>query len=120
MGTMSYDAIIVSGDNDIRQHVTEAHAKAVEIASQVESHGLWDEDFAQLISPVVMGLTNGEAAFFIAPDGSKEWWATSDAGDAMRQAIVEALRVMDVTVVQVQRGELGNQFSVDGRWGNDD
>jgi hypothetical protein len=44
------------------------------------------------ITSVVPSRANGYTSFMVVPDGSKEWWPTSDAGDAKRIAYVEWLR----------------------------
>lgn len=84
MGYIRHNAIVVTGhiwnhledgeETDIRC----AHAKAEEI-------GL-------LVSPIVEGATNATGSFFVAPDGSKEGWETSDEFDAMRDGFVQWLR----------------------------
>lgn len=38
----------------------------------------------KLISNIVPGLANAQDSFFIAPDGSKEGWDTSDIGNDAR------------------------------------
>lgn len=44
------------------------------------------------VSELVEGQTNGVASFMIAPDGSKEGWEDSAAGDVRREAIKNWLR----------------------------
>jgi hypothetical protein len=51
-----------------------------------------DEADLALTSSIVDGPSNGFQSFFIAPDGSKEGWPESDAGDRFRDAAVEVLR----------------------------
>jgi hypothetical protein len=38
------------------------------------------------VSQIVTSYTNGYVSFLIAPDGSKEGWGASDAGDGARAA----------------------------------
>lgn len=45
-----------------------------------------------LVSPIVKGRVNTEESFFIAPDGSKEGWDTSNEGDEQRAAFIAWLR----------------------------
>ena len=72
MGYMRHHAIVVtSWDSDILE---EAHAKAREIFPYV--------------SPISPPATNGYAAFFIPPDGSKEGWPASDDGDDRRNKFI--------------------------------
>ncbi len=47
-------------------------------------------DSAQ-VSPIVQSQMNGWWTFFVAPDGSKEGWDESDAGDAKRESFIEWL-----------------------------
>jgi hypothetical protein len=76
MGYMRHHCIVVTGDND--KKLEEAHKKASEIFLAV--------------TPIISSQINGYANFFVPPDGSKEWWADSDAGDIRRQSFVEYLR----------------------------
>lgn len=111
MGTMSHDALLVTGSTE---HVIEAHAAALEAAREVTAMPGFDTDWTQVISPVVLGVMNGYATFMVAPDGSKEWWGHSDKGDEMRKRIVDA--VERVTVVKVRWGELGDEIEVESKW----
>lgn len=49
----------------------------------------------QLVSEVVGPGLNGTSSFLVAPDGSKEGWTDSDAGDAARDEFVAWLRRRD-------------------------
>lgn len=62
MGYIKHHTIIVTDWND---DIKITHQKAVEI-------------FGQLVSPIIPGLVNNQASFFVAPDGSKEGWLDSD------------------------------------------
>lgn len=42
-----------------------------------------------LVSEIVHGITNSQATFFIAPDGSKEGWADSNKADEARQEFMD-------------------------------
>jgi hypothetical protein len=44
------------------------------------------------VSPLVPVQVNSGASFFVAPDGSKEDWDTSDEGDCGREAVLAYLR----------------------------
>jgi hypothetical protein len=75
MGYMRHHAIIVtSWDND---RIVVAHVVATELGLSVTS--LTDE------------VTNGYRSFLVGPDGSKEGWDASNAGDAQRALFVEWL-----------------------------
>lgn len=91
MGHMRAHALVVSSwDPDA---ISEAHLKAIEILGR---HSTWPHgDLSQLVSNVVAAVMNGGGSFstfFVAPDGSKEWWPTSDAADAARAELIGWLR----------------------------
>ncbi len=68
MGYMRHHAIVVT--SSAPKLLKAAHVKAVELGMSVTG-----------ITPEV---TNGYSSFLVAPDGSKEGWAESDAGDVRR------------------------------------
>lgn len=96
MGYERQHAILVSASYDVRlkdvpdPNVTPdvdgmpwaeyARFKAVEIFGEDQ------------VSPVLAGVMNGVASFFVAPDGSKEGWPQSDEGDQKRARFVEWMR----------------------------
>lgn len=66
----------------------EAHAKAVELGArdpEVVGSRLWQ------VSELTPESTNGYQSFFVAPDGSKEGWDTSDRGDRSRAILTDWL-----------------------------
>ncbi|HEV8716163.1 MAG TPA: hypothetical protein VGX03_25475 [Candidatus Binatia bacterium] len=69
MGYMQHHAIIVT--SCINEKFSAAYKKAKEL-------------FPKVSDPVPSG-TNGYYSFFIPPDGSKEGWEASDAGDERRR-----------------------------------
>jgi hypothetical protein len=73
MGYIRHHAIVVTSWK--KELLEEAHAKAVELGMSV--------------SDVTAEVTNGYRSFFVAPDGSKEGWGTSDRGDENRTALIE-------------------------------
>lgn len=73
MGYLRHKALIVNGWD----------AKAVELAHDAVAAIYEKGGMRQLVSPVVSHVTNGGASFFVAPDGSKEGWDTSDRGDEL-------------------------------------
>ena len=75
MGYIAHRALIVTGDH---KQVEEAHAKAVELCSD-------------LVSNIVRGRVNGDSSFMVAPDCSKEGWTDSERGDKERAAMIEWL-----------------------------
>ena len=77
MGYMVHHAIIVTG-SDYKDAVTKAHA----IAEGV---------FGESVTPIVASI-NGYRSFMVAPDGSKEGWDESAAGDLRRREFVDYLK----------------------------
>jgi hypothetical protein len=81
MGWIRHHGIVVTGsaDTEHSRHYTyniqRAHEKATEL-------GL-------LVSEVIEGATNGYASIFIAPDGSKEGWDTSEEFSRRREKFKE-------------------------------
>ena len=88
MGYMQHHAIIVTSWNEAR--VAEAHTKAHELFDVPGSPGY--SAATASITPVTEETMNGYVSFMVAPDGSKEGWDHSDAGDAARAAFIEWLR----------------------------
>lgn len=77
MGYMRHHAIVVTG-SDLA--IANAHEAAV------TTFGI------DMVSPLGPELTNGIRSFFVAPDGSKEWWDTSIENDGKRDEFVSLLR----------------------------
>ena len=67
MGYFRHDAIVITG---AREHVEKAAEKAMALGLPVSS--------------AVRGLVNDEWAVLVAPDFSKEGWATSSKADQAR------------------------------------
>lgn len=86
MGYMCHHAVLVTSWD--RKLTELARNKAIELAPEGEP---WSPnvDFKDLVSPIVGSVVNGYSSFFIAPDGSKEGWETSDQGDAWRAAFTK-------------------------------
>lgn len=76
MGCIRHHAIVVTTRLDNR--IDTARQKAIELGMTVTS--IADE------------VTNGYLSFLVAPDGSKEGWEESAAGDERRAAFKEWLR----------------------------
>ncbi len=80
MGRLKHDAVIVtSWDN---KYIMEPHAKAIEL-------------FGSLVSDCMPGVVNGQASFFIAPDGSKEGWNESDDHDDKRKEFLDWMKELN-------------------------
>ena len=76
MGYIVNHAIVVESRH--KETIQRAHEKAAQLFPRV--------------SPLILGGSNGSASFFVPPDGSKEGWPESDAGDAARDELVAFLR----------------------------
>lgn len=50
------------------------------------------EGFKQLLVGPIRPVVNGDATYFLAPDGSKEGWQDSETGDALRADFIAALK----------------------------
>ena len=84
MGYIKHNAIIVTGWQEGK--VLEARNKAIEIFEDCFSGEPTAKPYgSKLISEIIPGLINGQSSFFIAPDGSKEGWETSQNGDTARE-----------------------------------
>ena len=97
MGYLAHHAIVVTDwDN---QRITAAH-----IAATAHLNKYSDRCSELLLSPIIQSLTNHQQSFFIAPDGSKEGWITSDDMDKIRTEIVEYLSDLGIDFVCVRFG----------------
>jgi len=87
MGFIKHHSIIVTGDNE---ELLKAREKCLEIFK----HELSDktDNPENIVSPIVSGICNGQSSFFIAPDGSKEFWATSNECDTAREVFLKWLK----------------------------
>ena len=72
MGYMRHNAIVVTSYSD--ELIETAHKLAVEIFEDV--------------STITPSKTNGYQSFLVPPDGSKEGWDESDAGDKNRDKFI--------------------------------
>ena len=78
------------------EKLKEAHQKAKEVFEKNFESEPYEKPFAsRLVSDIIKGLTNGQSSFFIAPDGSKEGWATSNNGDNARKEFLDWLQKAD-------------------------
>ena len=74
MGYIKHHAIVVTGYNDL---VQKAHGKAMDLFD-------W-----RMVSEIRPEVVNGYRSFFIAPDGSKEFWETSNVNDGKRSQFIQ-------------------------------
>ena len=84
MGYMRHHAIIVTSWD--KESITAAHQKAQELFGATNFLGRITE-----ITDITPEVTNGYTSFLISPDGSKEWWETSDRGDHIRAKFIQWL-----------------------------
>lgn len=85
MGYLKHHAIVVTSWR--KEAIEEAHAKALEIFVNFDSFmsgKAW-------VSPISEPGVNGQRSFFVAPDGSKEGWSQSVAGDEQRKEFCDWL-----------------------------
>ncbi len=83
MGYIKHDSIIVTAWDE--KYIKPIHKKAKAL-------------LPGLTSALVHGLINGQISFFIAPDGSKEFWNTSDECDEKRQQLVNYIEAKNTFV----------------------
>ena len=94
MGYIKHHTIVVTGG--VLETVTQAHQKAKEIFEAHFKDDLFTKPLAsRLVSDITHGLINGQSSFFIAPDGSKEGWETSNMADAARNSFLDWLKEAD-------------------------
>ena len=84
MGYMRHHAIIVTSWD--KESITAAHQKAHELFENQNFLGV-----ISYITEITPEVTNGYRSFLISPDGSKEWWDTSDRGDHIRAKFIQWL-----------------------------
>ena len=84
MGYIKHNAIIVTGWE--KTSMEAVHSKAKEIFKEGFKQDNTNGD--QLISELILGLANTQYTFMVAPDGSKEGWATSNFGDEAREELL--------------------------------
>ena len=68
-----------------------AHKKAKEIYAAKFKSDIMNRDASSLVSDIVHGITNSQASFFIAPDGSKEGWSDSNNSNEARTEFLDWL-----------------------------
>jgi hypothetical protein len=90
MGYIKHHTIVVTGFTP--EKVIIAHKKAKEIFEKNFQKELYTKNISsRLVSDVIEGLANGQTSFFIAPDGSKEGWETSNNADDAREQFLDWL-----------------------------
>lgn len=92
MSRYRHHTIIVTGWD--QEEVARAREKAIEILrahSLAVAGGAFDDVLSCLVSEIIRAKVNAYGSFCIVPDGSKEGWPESDAGDAARKSFLEWL-----------------------------
>lgn len=100
MGRIRHDAIVVTGPSE-QTNLARAHAARHFADSEVH------------VTEVTPTAVNNTASFLVAPDGSKEGWAESDAGDRLRAAFVKWLRVEGPSMLDWIEVNFGGDESVE-------
>lgn len=94
MGYIKHHSIIVTGWQDDK--ISEAHKMAKEIFEKNTTDEPYEKPFgSRLVSDIIIGLSNGQMSFFIAPDGSKEGWETSNNCNSSRKEFLDWLKSSD-------------------------
>lgn len=104
MGWMRHHAIVVTSWED--EWLEEAHREARAI-------------FGAQVTNITLPAVNGYRSFLVPPDGSKEGWEESDAGDKRRERFVAWLSAAtyedgstSLKWVEVQYGDDGNDTRI--------
>ena len=80
----------------MRHHSIAVGSFKIEVLQELHERAL--EIFGPQVTPILTTPINGEAVFFIGPDGSKEGWSESEDGDRKRLffcKIVESYKYED-------------------------
>jgi hypothetical protein len=94
VGTIAHDAVLATA-----YAPTAADRPAIEAFRE----GL-PESFRQLVVGPIEAAVNGYVTYAFLPDGSKEWWGTSDDADTARAAFVSLFNLSRWDVVSVRYG----------------
>ena len=94
MGTIYHDAVLITGYS----------SRAAERPDVEAFRASLPESFRQLVIGPIDGAVNGYVTFAFLPDGSKEWWDTSDAAEVARAAFVSLFDPARWDVVAVRYG----------------
>jgi hypothetical protein len=110
MGIVNHNAIIVTGVHE--EGAKASHKIACELFGEdvligPPSSGVFGRN---LVSPIIESTSNSYFSFFIAPDGSKEGWPTSNSYDNRREEFMRRVDDRSAYVVEVQFGELGDKI----------
>jgi hypothetical protein len=82
MGYIAHDAVIVTVSNYKPELMPD-------VSAFIES---MPEEFRHLVVGPIGSAVNSFVTWFFAPDGSKEFWDTSDLGDGWRRKFIDLFR----------------------------
>ncbi len=99
MGYINHHAIVATSWDE--KYLAEAHKKALEI-------------FGETCTEIVISPVNRYATFFVAPDGSKEGWESSNEGNERRDEFDNWLKANDNYVEAVEIYYGGDEPNVKG------
>lgn len=101
MGYIRHNAIVVTSWDYDKASIAYHAAKSI-----FAKYGL-----GQLVGPIISSVAGDYKTFFIGPDGSKEGWETSNAGNDARDDFIHWLQNFDCyDWAEIQYGdEGGNQ-----------
>ena len=102
MGYFRHECMVVSSER--REDVQKAHEAASAIFN--------DAGMGSLVTGVVLHAINGGAAFMVAPDGSKEGWARSDAAARARSDLIQVLATMPINWALILLGGDDGEYRV--------
>ena len=111
MGYIAHHAIIITSGGD-------QTALGNDLRTAVTSDG--SDDLTGLLIGPTPSVTNGYVSWVVVPDGSKEGWETSDAGDALRDRVVAVCRRHGVDFAEVRFGGDDYDMALVTRHGGDD
>lgn len=86
---MQHHAVIITGSD--KKDMETVWAKTMEFFKPVQLEIMSHPD-SFMVSPILISPMNKYFTIFIAPDGSKEGWETSDLGDTARKELLDWLR----------------------------
>lgn len=110
MGTIHHNFVIAVGYYNSERH-NAAFERVKAEATRLGQRDVFPNDFSNLLVGPIEGITNGYVTYFMAPDGSKEWWETSEIGNEVRDFFIDVMTEAGCTVVHGGFGELLTTFT---------
>lgn len=108
MGTFHHHfAIAVVSYNEDR--AAQAFEKVKEFARSKQDDTLGIDFEHELLIGPISGVMNGIETYIMVPDGSKEWWSTSNTADEIRAYFIEQMSEV-ADVAHGSFGELATTF----------